>query len=75
MTPDGPRLWRPVATAAASLALLTLAVAAEWSPVIRLDGWLSTQAFDATHGHAGRVEVTSLAFAVRTPQVALRSVG
>ncbi|SEC25409.1 undecaprenyl-diphosphatase [Nocardioides exalbidus] len=57
MTPEGPRLWQAAGAMAAVLAVLTLAVAVHWSPLLRLDGWLSTHAFAATLGHHGRTAV------------------
>lgn len=65
MTSAGPTPSRPVVApvvvavvvAAAVLALLTVAVGTSWSPLVRLDGWISAHAFAATHGHDGRVAV------------------
>lgn len=36
------------------LVVLTLAVATQWSPLVRLDDWASSHAFAATHGYDGR---------------------
>ncbi|RYB93681.1 phosphatase PAP2 family protein [Nocardioides oleivorans] len=58
MTRSGsPRPWPAIGATAVALAVLTVLVATGWSPLERLDEWLSTHAFDATHGHDGRTAV------------------
>ncbi|QIG43657.1 phosphatase PAP2 family protein [Nocardioides anomalus] len=48
------RLWRVVAVLAACVAVVTVAVATSWGPLLRLDHAVTRSAFDATYGHGGR---------------------
>lgn len=50
-------MTRGVTACAAALALLTASVAAAWSPLVRVDGWLSGHAFAATYAHDTRTAV------------------
>ncbi|MDR7254785.1 undecaprenyl-diphosphatase [Nocardioides sp. BE266] len=56
MTSGEPkRLWLAALALLVAFALVSLAVGSTWSPVLRLDRWLSDKAFAATYGHDGRV--------------------
>lgn len=48
-------MTRVLSACVVALALLTVAVAIEWTPLVGLDGWVSAHAFAATHGHDGRI--------------------
>ena len=49
--------WPLVAVLATALLVLSIAVAVEWSPLMRLDHWVAVRAFEATRGHDGRIAV------------------
>ncbi|WP_307861896.1 phosphatase PAP2 family protein [Nocardioides sp. SYSU D00065] len=59
MTPPPARRapWILPAVLATALLVLSIAVAVEWSPLMRLDRWVAGRAFEATSGHDGRIAV------------------
>lgn len=59
MTPAEPRFWPTVGVMALAFGVLSLAVAASWSPLMRLDEWMSVRAFAATYGHDSRTATWS----------------
>jgi membrane-associated phospholipid phosphatase len=57
VAPEKPTYWRAVGVMAAALAVLSVLVGTRWSPLMRVDDWMSGHAFAATHGHDGRIAV------------------
>lgn len=62
-------MLRTTLAAGAVLAALTLAIGTEWGPLMDLDDTVARAAYDATHGHAGRVDAWSAISEYGAPDV------